>query len=503
MHRTLKIPELVVAVPVAISGLTCRTFQNPALDMLWRRQDTLLNFLKCFPNDLIETVVDLIGRQEELTDFRLLRPISNDDWTRPLFYCHRVQELNLQNELRIGSWAELPTQYFGAYMFPNLKCLQVYPTTLFSFENLELLLSPRIVRIGFDFSTELAVVSRIIPTLTSRCPSLTDIAIAVDEPEKSLQIVSAFVRSLVRVERCSVDNLDGAAYEHLGHLPSLKKLVLFDPQMPRDIPLASTRALSQFPIYSSLESLSFGMTTLEKITAFITIIARCPIQILEVEELVSSPTRDVAKLFFAALTAHCSPHSLLRINTGTSGISISEELDAMVDSVTFRLLFCFTNLVTVHLPPPFEFDLDDTDIREMARAWPRIESLELRCTPFTRSRITLKGLSFFAEYSPHLSTLEMDFDATSVPEWDVSAATTPPQTSLAHVFVEHCPIATPGPVAAFISRIFPNAAIDCWDDGLELGSEAEISFRRWQEVRHILQETRARGEDAEAEDAES
>ncbi|KAJ6587511.1 hypothetical protein DFH09DRAFT_976857 [Mycena vulgaris] len=516
MHRTLEIPELVELIfaelhdtsnssLLAALARTCRTFQNPALDILWRRQFTLLNFLKCFPEDLIETVVELGRWDKKLTNFRILRPMSNDDWTRPLFYAPRVQELYLRNELRIGSWAELPTQYFGAYMFPNLKSLGLDHYTPHSLVNLEWLLSPRIWKIDLDFGPNLAALSRIIPTLTGRCPSLTDITISTDEPEKSLHTVSAFVRSLVRVERLSVRNLDGAAFEHLGRLPTLKTLAISDPEVPSDICPSTLSATSLSPMYSSLEFLYFSSTTLEKVTAFINIIARCQLQILHAGLLNSLPTRDVATLFFAALAAHCSPHSLRQIHTGKCNPWISGERDT-IDGVTLQILSCFTNLVNANLPPPLVFDLDDADVGEMARAWPRIESLELRCASDMPPRITLRGLAFLAQHCPHLSSLKMDFDATAVPEWDGTAATNPLQTSPTRVLVENCPIVTPGPVAAFMSRIFPNATIrmGSWDEDGELRSEAEIlNLRRWEEVRHILKETRAREEDAVMEDAES
>lgn len=35
-------------------ALTCRTFLNPALNELWRRQSSLAPLLRCFPSDVYE-----------------------------------------------------------------------------------------------------------------------------------------------------------------------------------------------------------------------------------------------------------------------------------------------------------------------------------------------------------------------------------------------------------------------------------------------------------------
>jgi hypothetical protein len=75
-HRALTIPEIiglicehleVLAEPhhegsgtrrnledLAALARTCRDFENPALDILWREQNTLANTLKCLPSNLWE-----------------------------------------------------------------------------------------------------------------------------------------------------------------------------------------------------------------------------------------------------------------------------------------------------------------------------------------------------------------------------------------------------------------------------------------------------------------
>ena len=47
---------------------TCRAFLEPALDMLWYRQDTLTYLFKCLPEDLLE--VTWIMGFRELVSYR-------------------------------------------------------------------------------------------------------------------------------------------------------------------------------------------------------------------------------------------------------------------------------------------------------------------------------------------------------------------------------------------------------------------------------------------------
>ncbi|KAJ6486305.1 hypothetical protein DFH09DRAFT_1377839 [Mycena vulgaris] len=456
---------------LAALARTCQIFQNPALDLLWRRQETLINFLDCFPDGLIQQVVDY--PYGIIVDLRLLRPMLDEDWKRPLFYSPRVRELSLCKELQTVSWAELLTPYFG-HLFPNLNSLKTHPYMLPSVG--KLLLSPRIERITLAFGTKLAALSRILSILTQHCPSLTDITISTKTSGESVHAVSTLIRSLTRVDRLSVENLDRAAFEHLGRLPTVKTLVIADPYVPSSALLSLVEPI---PLYSSLESLYFGRTALEDATSFMEIITSCPLQILEIEELSFSPTRDAASLFFTALAAHCSHQSLRQIETGTSesGPWMSDE--PPIDSFTLRILFCFANLVRVSLPPPLTFDLDDRDFHEMARAWPRLVYLELRSLP-------------------HLSFVELNFDATSVPD---ATETTPCQTSLSDIYVGFSPIVTAGPVAAFISKLFPNADVDCWPyaNDLEYGREAQIYACQWEKVQDVLKEMRTRRDNSDEE----
>ncbi|KAJ7440614.1 hypothetical protein FB451DRAFT_126112 [Mycena latifolia] len=105
MHRCLDVVELVELLcselrllprgqsALAALARTCKQLQGPALDHLWHHQYTLRHILGCMPAGLFDTYEDL--GNPGIKRMRLLRPIVNGDWQRPMEYAHRVGVLKL------------------------------------------------------------------------------------------------------------------------------------------------------------------------------------------------------------------------------------------------------------------------------------------------------------------------------------------------------------------------------------------------------------------------
>ncbi|KAJ7143909.1 hypothetical protein C8R44DRAFT_915720 [Mycena epipterygia] len=517
MHRSFRIPEILdlivseIRLPpethgrnrgglpvLAALARTCTTFQGPALDRLWWHQTTLVNLLNCFPEGLIEKVEfrrDWNGKPA-LVHFRFLRPMSDKDWDRPFLYSRRIKSLTLREELHITSSDAFKMLCFGAHILPNLTELNIdtyVPDSMPfpSFQHFELLLCPHLVRITLQ--TPMQLLSRIIPTLTVQCPSLTAISLVSKHGwffDLLRPKISQFVRTLVDIEELSVDTVDRAAFLHLGRLPTLKALRIENAM--------TSLSFDAFPspphMYPSLKFLRFGVTTLDCVAPFIDIISNSPLEIFEIGILTGQPTTTVAQRFFSALAAHCCHFSLQNIiSCGGDGHPDRD----LLDGVTLRPILCFANLVSLSLVVPFTFDLDDADLFGMARAWPRLESLSIQC--ITRPRTTLHGLSAFAQHCPHLSSLNIAFDATVVPERDEPGVVRVSQTALKDIRVaDSWPITMPGPVASFISAIFSEAEVETWCDAEDLvpGSEEAEYLSRWEEVKQRL-EGWSEGDDGE------
>ncbi|KAJ7495580.1 hypothetical protein FB451DRAFT_1214407, partial [Mycena latifolia] len=336
---------------------TCTTFRDPALDLLWSNQDTLLHFLDTFPHDLIEKVRN---------EIHLLRPVCPSDWEPLSLSCP------------------------GGYMFPNLQALRLTHYPAESASSINFLISPQLQAIRLDFGTEFRLLCQIVPTLSVKCPSLTCVDIAVDDryDAATLQVVSDFVLRSSCIEVLTVPNLDLNAFKHLGGLTSLRILKLEDPKH----------------MFSSLTELHFGRTTVDRITTFISIISNSPLKELEADSLDDAATSDAIGRLYSALAAHCSHDSLQRISESASPDQYR------IHRAILRTLFCFGNMVSIGLYQCSGFDLDDADIFDMASAWPRLEFLSLTGAAdreLKEPRVTVQGFHAFAHHCPNLKYLGM------------------------------------------------------------------------------------------------
>ncbi|KAH7905777.1 hypothetical protein BJ138DRAFT_1118169 [Hygrophoropsis aurantiaca] len=120
MHRCLQIPEVLIEIceylavikmksstkPAARSrkataalaafARTCKTTQNPALDVLWADLDCFVRLIQCLPRDLWEvqeapTITRYSGSLQRPVIFQ--RSMTLSDWTVFNKYAHRVRSL--------------------------------------------------------------------------------------------------------------------------------------------------------------------------------------------------------------------------------------------------------------------------------------------------------------------------------------------------------------------------------------------------------------------------
>ncbi|KAJ7495607.1 hypothetical protein FB451DRAFT_1360306 [Mycena latifolia] len=517
MHRGLMIPEIVrliveeIKLPpdsmvgerpdlraLAAFARTCTTFLEPTLDLLWSRQTTALNFLALFPHDLLQYEYAKDPRYR-LLNVRLRRPVSSEDWKRPLFYSRRVKRLALSASgdvwmVSTEAFESISLSRLGHQMFPNLRELvltvtpETYPSQ--SATSIDFLISPQLKEIRLDFGTGFRLLCQIVPTLAVKCPSLTCVDISVDDSydAATLRVVSDFVRSSSRIEVLIVPNLDPDAFKHLGGLTSLEVLKVEDPKVHWTTALPIDAATSPQHVYSSLTELHCGRTTVERLIAFIKVISNAPLKELNADSLDDAATSDVIGRLYSALAAHCSHNSLQRILIEGDLSSPEGALPDQfrISGAILRALFCFVNMVSVSLEQPFGFDLDDADIFDLARAWPRLEFLALSEHPALKPRVTIQGLYAFAQQCSDLCYLEISVDATIVlPEPPAGSAS---QDSLRTLVVSWSPIRQPNGVVVFLSTIFPQTDVEFDFD--EAGEEGKYRAR-WEEVQQSLTDLRA------------
>ncbi|KAJ7674028.1 hypothetical protein DFH06DRAFT_1467382 [Mycena polygramma] len=75
---------------------TSKIFLDPALNALWREQETICNLLKCMPDDVWRISARGGGVYSQHLEISQVRTITAADWQRPLFYLRRVRYFSMR-----------------------------------------------------------------------------------------------------------------------------------------------------------------------------------------------------------------------------------------------------------------------------------------------------------------------------------------------------------------------------------------------------------------------
>ncbi|KAJ6592840.1 hypothetical protein B0H19DRAFT_1224629 [Mycena capillaripes] len=503
MHRCWTIPEILDMMfsplePWGVSGShsaalaalarTCRRFQSPALDLLWKQQYSLANFLKCMPADLFWFDTGENGDQT----MRLLRPIMERDWDRPQIYAHRVNHLYLYPSFPGVSFSTifpaLSMSLPSDCLFPNLQTLHWhYPAT--DFQYLRLFLTPPldVLSISYENSTSHLSILSILPR---KCPALKHVYMYGSGPIHSDATTSlcTFMDKLPHLETIKLREPNPATFLHIGRMERLK-CVEFMNLLP-EFPSPPTDVL----LFPNVQEIELDDVRFESATKFFTLCANPSLDSVSVCFVTYART-PVMNDFVASLAACRHSHlslTTLRLMIGVDDVEPADMLNAnpyLITLHTLRLLFCFKNLTVLSLVA-LGFDLDDSNIAEIARSLPRLRTLKFAAYSHAiHPRATLNCLLFLAQHCRCLESLSITLDASNSPIPD-NRIPLHMQTTLTFLDVGSSPIATPLAVARFISAVFP-CLVHIWsgrhedfDDGPQIEDTVEqMEYQdRWYEV---------------------
>ncbi|KAH7928585.1 hypothetical protein BV22DRAFT_969227, partial [Leucogyrophana mollusca] len=123
-----------------------------------------------------------------------------------------------------------------------------------------------------------------------------------------------------------------------------------------------------------------------------------------------------------------------------------------------RPLFAFPNLTTLVLGFSITLWMDDNALEDMAKAWPRLQTLDI--TRFDgrgkTSGITFEGLFSLLRFCRDLKTLGIVIDATVIhPRW-LTPDETVQNTLIRKINVDNSVIKQPAYVAAILSAVLPS-----------------------------------------------
>ncbi|KAJ7166636.1 hypothetical protein C8R46DRAFT_1094941 [Mycena filopes] len=488
-------------VSLARIARTCRAFSDLALDILWQDQYSLLPLLKCLPAHTWEMVnVDIDGFPRQ--KMRFISPIKTSDWDRVMAYARRVRSMRVleTTNLWLEAFELLNISLPVVTLFPNLRRLSwnTHQTALFPY--IRLLLPPSLTSIDIEMvptAAHLAVLSY----LSSTVPSLTAVRIntspAPGPAEGSQQMTeeaTSFILALKDVRKITVPAVLPTAYQALASLSSLRHLNIAN----LNGCLPPEQSSSETPRFQALERLSVGATQIQLVKNALQWCDRTPLKHLNFT-CSASPTGAALANLLVVLGDHCTPDSLTGIDM--TFLSLDEIIQANptpyeLSPAVLRPLLVFHNLTYLVILSALNFALDDEFIDALSKALPKIETLRFRVGfgDSRRGSVTLSGLRAFALHCPHLDDLELTFDATTVPPGPHPAPGAPlvRQTCLSCLVVADSPIDAPGPVAHFLSAMFPElqtveaTRILTEEEDEELRRAGRSTFHNWGEVEKLV-----------------
>ncbi|KAJ6559832.1 hypothetical protein B0H19DRAFT_1260520 [Mycena capillaripes] len=524
MHRGLEIPEIVGLLCAELAGdlprygvgspqcqhlaalaRTCKTFQDPALDLLWSHQrNTMMNLLMCMPDDLWHSPVT--------TDVKLLdvsRPITATDWERPRTYMRRVKVFayNIQTMPSPQLLEAMNLCFPGEHFFPNLqKFYWSTPKTPHS-PYIGPFLSPKITRTILAFGDSDRDLS-LLPTVAIKCPNITDVTIYCPIREDMrgcvLQNISLFVLGLAAIESLFIWDLDQAAFEYLAQLSTVKSLEIGRPDS-----FNPSCKICEGDVFLSLRRLKFNSIAPEFIARFLHPFSHSPLVSLAINV---EPTALAAPGIYSFIAENCPRATLRDLCVGSTELVVSTNRQAQPQVIRDNMIRPFLGLATLTslcLYSRDGFDLDDSTLSDMAASWPEIERLDLMVLSnydgFT-PRATLRSLYAFARHCPRLTTLKIVFDATVVPSTDDAELV---QGALKCLSLGRSSISAPiADVAAFLCGLFPalqelHTGYHVWesegDDEDDFLEDRLVYHRRWKQVERLLP---AHVEDSDEEEEE-
>ncbi|KZP23310.1 hypothetical protein FIBSPDRAFT_952113 [Athelia psychrophila] len=473
-------------------ALTCKTFQQPALNALWNVLSSPVPLVMCLDRNIWEEKPLLTRHYSSRLVFKQLMSLQDVDAL--LCYTKRVRHVYFQP---FKGGRGVPGEAIGTLMhatttplFPNLRTLSWLPLPVDETHSLfRLYLGPPHLEslrlhIGCTpFQLSIIPYIQVTHTQIKQC-HITDNSV-VPSPF-AREAISSLIISWDNLESLTCARLTTASLVHLMQLRSLRKLDFALAEESIDFDFSPSQMC--FPALEELRLTALSLAYCYKILDHTTPSTITTISVFL--NRVATLTSDIEEFF-----KYVSHFPLL------ASLSLEEEFSSppqfpigyVIQLATIKPLFALSGLrcLKINTSSTFSLDLDERALKQMGAAWPELQILSLGGVNGWRRRptLTLIGLAAILASFPKLNTLGIAIDATKIEE----CSTERPGLGVRNESVTRLELADsklrePTLVAAFLSDILPCVtSIDSWSS-IELASRYEASKygRRWAEVEKLL-----------------
>jgi hypothetical protein len=167
---------------------------------------------------------------------------------------------------------------------------------------------------------------------------------------------------------------------------------------------------------------------------------------------------------FQAINTCCSHLMLTTLVIKESDMSTQLPVGWTIKEDMLRPLLVFTNITKIHILTTHPFDLGNKMVRDMATAWPRLQSIQLSEAGWAgQSRVTLAGIIPLISI-PTLRDLGIVINASTVEHTLDMPLVGVSNTNIRYLFLGDSLIKDAHLVAAFLSEVLPKVQIiESWD----------------------------------------
>ncbi|KAF7982681.1 hypothetical protein HWV62_27166 [Athelia sp. TMB] len=447
-------------------ALVCKSFCEPALDVLWGKEwMDLADLVNCLPVDSL--VFEPSGGVALIN----INKLTLKDIGRFHSYAGRIRKLAMPNRRAIYPILPYPhSDYTGCErihfatqgaleaftssaivskdisIFPRLTHFHGYYTDITSMNYLKWFIGPKLCAIDITLNGSPASDTiAILDSIKSRSPNLRQLSFNSDgkNKRKLRRYLSAVIETFQGLQKFSSTlKASEDVLSMLGRLPTLRTLELYLAEI--DSP--------KFPAedFRRLEEARLSAHSMDSATAFIKRTQAPPIRTIYVQVDVQ-PSMTVLGKFSKALLKHSSRDVLESVELSLT----NERHSGILDPRAISPLFKFKNMREFTLVLHYSLEcVDDVFFAGMVHSWPQLNRLSMAFTnmgPLPTS-VTLDGLRALSS-CPHLSQIELAMDATI----DTLPSTKMPCSNILRTLdFGYSKISNPYTAAALLSEMFPN-----------------------------------------------
>ncbi|TFK45231.1 hypothetical protein OE88DRAFT_1669528 [Heliocybe sulcata] len=448
---------------------------EPALDELWRKQDSIVPLIKCLPKDL---VVD-----GDRPTFR--RPMFPTDWARFKEYAARIQVLVVDDTICRSILRDLGvySRNFLTNLLPKLRTLtwpassanwlaHLPPFTNANLKSLHLRVRVRDDDLHKVFHRWGDYLPHLVKDLESLSLELVDDGKKPSHPYRYTP--APITTSPLKLEKLRSFEWQLPLYRSvlmdLAELRNLSRMLI---RLARDEEAGEEwRGILGDGAFPELKHLTILGHDIAHCARFMEDLGRRSFETLELLADSGSSTREKEETMrvLEHVGSSLDPETLSKLtikagdeNTEFHGITFDE---------LRRTVLKFRNLTYLALDTSCSVDGCNDDLEEFAQAWPSMETLQLGRWPYLEdTKLTIHGLKSFARHCPRLYKLVISVDvriadddwitkydgdtAGAISSDDVEGPGYCQNTSLRHLMLGDSLIDHPLAVARFLHWMFP------------------------------------------------